>query len=372
MKAVIVDIEGGQAIALNKKGDFLKIKYNSNYQIGQEVEVNTKKVFNFPALMKVLPAAAAFLVLASLSLASFAYTRPYSYVDVDINPSIEITSNIFDRIIKVEGLNVDGKNLLSDSSFNNMNINDGIEDILKAAVSHGYLVSSSTSAVMLTVSGKNDQKVDKIENEIQKTVNIELKNVGSEAEVLVENVTLQRHEEAIKQGISPGKLLLIDRLIKVNPDVKVEDYRNAPVKEIMREINSNKERHKEGLKNKKIDEKDNEAKVKDDESKAKDNINTNEKTDKTDNAEKQKQRKILPGTYVKDNENKSENSGQVKDNTKGSNSSKRNRYEKNTVDKEIDEEIDKEVNDSKNKDKKQDNGKIKNTDIKDRKDREKN
>lgn len=360
MKAVIVDIEGKNAVALNKNGDFIKIKNDDRYHVGFEVEIPSNTLFNFSALVKVLPAAAAFLIFISLGLGAYGYTRPYSYVDVDINPSIEITSNIFDRIIKVEGLNDDGKKLLSENTYNNKDINDGIEDILKLAVSRGYLVSSSTSAVMLTVSGKDNEKVGKIENEIQKTVDKELKNAGAQAEIMVENVSLKSHEEAIKQGISPGKLLLIERLIKVNPDAKVEDYKNATVKEIVKKINSDKEKLKEDRKDKKIEDNDNE-------SNEKDNNNTDEKSDKVDKADKQKQRKSVPDAKVKTNKDKHENKDWVKDNNKSEDAVKQDKYEKNKDD----EEVDKEGNDSDSNDKKQRNGKIKDRDSGDSKDRKK-
>lgn len=240
MKAVVVEIDGKYAVALDKKGNFIKINNDGKLRIGYEVDVPSAKIFNLSTYLKPASIAASFLLLIGISYGAYSYSNPYSYVDIDINPSIEFTTNVYDRIIKAEGLNEDGKKLLEKNNFKNQSLKDGVEGVIKNAANEGYIKEDVKNAVMVTVSSKDDKKAEKIEEEAKTAVNKEIKNEKAETDVLVEKVNIQRHDEALKQGISPGRLLLIERLRETNPEVKVEDAKKLPVREILKQINKNK------------------------------------------------------------------------------------------------------------------------------------
>lgn len=234
MKAILVDIKGRHAVALTENGEFIKIRSKKGYNVGCEINAPSNTYFITHAIIKAAAVAASFLLVFGAGYGAYSYTLPYSYINIDINPSIEITSNVYDRIINVRALNQDGMNILSDKNFKNSKVSEGIQSMLINAVEKGYLGANSDNAVMFTVSGKNKNKVEQIEKEVKDTAAKQLDAANVDTEIIVEKVALEKHDEAKDLGISPGKLLLIRKLQEVNPDADVNDYKDVPVKDIMK------------------------------------------------------------------------------------------------------------------------------------------
>lgn len=331
MKAVVVDIKGNKAVGLTPNGTFVKIKNTGKLGIGCEVDVPTG-IIKFNGFAKTVSIAAALIFVIGLGL--FAYNTPYSYIDIDINPSIEVTVNIFNRIIDIKALNNDGNKIIDNISVKNREVKTGIENIIKSALAEGYLKDNNTSAVMFTVSSKSENKVSNIEKTVQSTTSKELKAVKANPEVVVEKVTVENHDKAIKQGISPGKLLLIQKVRQLKPELKIEDLKEKPVKEILKLIQDNKKDNKKGKNTDKASPTP--AKIKDrtqnsanptarptnklDKAKDKDkdtykgNDNDNDKDkdkDKNKDRDKNKDKNI---NYGKNNNNNNKNIGSAKNN----------------------------------------------------------
>lgn len=86
-----------------------------------------------PAARRKLLAAMICLVLALAGIGggSWVYFTPVSAVSIDINPSIEIIINRFDKALSVEGYNEDGKAFASELNVRHMNYMDAINMILE-------------------------------------------------------------------------------------------------------------------------------------------------------------------------------------------------------------------------------------------------
>lgn len=255
MKVVIVDIGVKNVVALNKKGQFIKLRNNGQLVVGSEVDVPVRAGFSIHSFVRVASAAAAFFLVIGLGYGVYSYNSPFSYIDMDINPSVEITANRYNRIIDIEALNGDGEKLINKESFKNKSLKEGIQGLLQNAIEEGYIKENLENAVMLTVSSKNEKKAAEVEKSIQYTAEEELKAVDKVTRLLVEKVSIQRHEDARNMDVSPGKILLIEKLQKEDSAVKLEDYKDAPVREILKRI---KEYKKEEIEiNKDVSEKDN-------------------------------------------------------------------------------------------------------------------
>ncbi|GAE90134.1 anti-sigma factor domain-containing protein [Acetivibrio straminisolvens] len=205
MKAVIVDIEGEYAVALDKEGRFIKIRKTSEHIVGYEIDLPTKVIeFNKKTLLKIVSVAAVLLLVSSISFGVYSYNLPYSYVNVDINPSLEIVLNIYNRIIDVKALNSEGEKLIEDS-YRNSQLNEGMKKIIDNAVAQGFLKNDDENTIMLTVAGKDSKKVIKIKEEVESAANKVLNDDNVVSEVIVENVALERREKAKELGYPPEK-----------------------------------------------------------------------------------------------------------------------------------------------------------------------
>lgn len=240
MKAVVVDVKSNYAIALNTKGQFIKIKSKKSFDIGCEVDISPNTGL-FTGLYsgtgaRIASLAAALLIIFGIGSYSFCYSLPYSYIDIDINPSIEITANMFDKIIKAEPLNKDGAALVTAGNIKNMKIREGINEILKNAVADGYIASDTENTILFTISSKNEKKAAEIQKQLYKDKVAELGMADKNIDVHIDKTTINIHDNARKLGLSPGKLNIIDKLIKVKPELEAEDLIDKSVKDIMKEI----------------------------------------------------------------------------------------------------------------------------------------
>jgi len=237
VRGLVVDLNDKYAVVLSKKGEFIRVKNNGKLTIGQEIDMASKAInCNFKSLSKVVSIAAGFLLVLGIGIGLYVYNIPYNYINIDINPSVEFTVNIFNMVLDAEGLNNDGKELLKKYNYKHLKIDKVIEESIKAAVQEGFLGESNENAVLITVSGKNYDKLSNIQKELLNTANVTLQQDKVQSEVVTEKVTLAERNSAKELGISPGKLVLIEKLKEKKPDIEVNEYKKKPVKDILSSI----------------------------------------------------------------------------------------------------------------------------------------
>lgn len=256
MKAVVVDVNGKKAVVLSKDGRFVKVNYTKEMLVGGEITLPDQRLLSFYGpLMKALAAAAVFVFTIGTGYVVYSYNMPYSYINVDINPSLEIIANRFDRIIQVEAMNEEGAAMLENQQFKNQKVETVVEEIIKKASDKGYIKDGASNSVLLTVSSKEEKKTTDVEKLVQGAAEAKIESSGVKADVLVEKVTLKEHDEARKLDMSPGKLALIGKLQDVQPQATIEEYKDAPVKDILKAIYTQKKEDEKPEKEEKKDTK---------------------------------------------------------------------------------------------------------------------
>lgn len=99
--------------------------------------------------------AAAFVVMIGGGYS--AYALPASYVSIDVNPSIELTLNRFDRVIGATAYNADGELVLGGQNLKNMLYTDAIDTLVESDAFQPYL--SDGNDLSFTVVSKNEEKL---------------------------------------------------------------------------------------------------------------------------------------------------------------------------------------------------------------------
>ena len=172
------------------------------------------------------------LILAG-STGVYAYQKPVSFISIDINPSIELGVNVFDVVVSAEAYNDDGEKVLENLDVEGGSIEDAIQEIVDSAIADGYVEEDDTSVISITTETNDGELAEELKEAAEEGVENALEENETEAEIEKDNVALERRDEARELGITPGKLNLIQKLQVVNPDVKIEDFKEASVKEIM-------------------------------------------------------------------------------------------------------------------------------------------
>ncbi len=256
MKGIIVDRKGKHAVVLTGDGSFMKIGNQAHYRPGYEIEFEKPYRSGSRILAKISSIAAAFLFTLGLSYGVYSYTTPYSYVDFDINPSVELTANIYDIIIKTETFNEDGEKLLQNSNLNNRKLDEGIARLVGSAIEQGYLKTETGNTVLLTVSSKDTLKKEALEKNVENAALKALNESKVESAVISRQVSSQQHDTAKDMGISTGKLELMEKAVKAKPDLDMEALKDKPVKDIMRIIGDSRKDKKQDKNTRKLEDKE--------------------------------------------------------------------------------------------------------------------
>ena len=152
MRGVIMETKNGRAVLLTKGGEFVNVK-DKNYSVGEKVNItlNTGR----------LCAMAASLVIVCAGIGS--YFVPAGYVSVDINPSLMMTVNIYNRVIDVKSLNDDARVLLNKVNIKGKSAEDSVEMLIKTSEKIGYINDNNRSVILDVVSGITKPNIENVQ-----------------------------------------------------------------------------------------------------------------------------------------------------------------------------------------------------------------
>jgi hypothetical protein len=175
---------------------------------------------------KIKPLAAAiacvFVLFIGISGYYF-YVTPVAAISIDINPSLELEVNRFDRVIHVQGYNTDGVQLASELELENMNYSDAINRIMENDMVVSCL--QIDPSVEVTLTSGSEKRMQNMQECISAQTNLSSEDIYCSGNL--EEVT-----EAHEAEMSFGKYRAFLELQELNPDITVEDVRNLTMREI--------------------------------------------------------------------------------------------------------------------------------------------
>lgn len=267
MKGVIVEIKKDQAIVLSEDGSLTQVR-NRGHQIGEVIPMKTQTKSRSSVSRKFAAMAASIAALLLVGGGSaWAYATPYSYVSLDVNPSITYTVNMFDRVIDYT-YNSEAEGVLSKGAIQlkNMSLDDAVKATIEEMTREGYLANLKNNVISITAASSNDEKSAKLiaalKEEIADVVEAQgITDADIEAEAIgLERVELARQlsEEYSTNGamvmVSPGKLNLVEKLNDATSTGALYGgtttaiktlLLDTSVKEIMEAVKEQREDHKD-------------------------------------------------------------------------------------------------------------------------------
>lgn len=142
MKYIVMECHPGYAVVLDEQGQFRKVA-NMRYEVGQAVTDVTEVILPAPPKKKpvrflsTLAAAAACLVL--LFTFMFSGNTTYASVYMTINPQVRIDVNRHDTVVGLEGVNEDGKALISGYLYQHKHLDLVVDELVDRAIEMGFL-----------------------------------------------------------------------------------------------------------------------------------------------------------------------------------------------------------------------------------------
>ena len=167
-------------------------------------------------------AAAACLVLALLGMGgAYVALTPTAYVDIDVNPSIELGVNRFDGVVSATALNDDGERVLSEANVLWRSYGDVVEVIGEELEEAGYLTGDSV--VSVTVSCDDERQYAAISSASHECL------AESAGEVRCDHASEEERHDA---GMGVGKWRVWQELVDSGADLSAEDASEMTMREL--------------------------------------------------------------------------------------------------------------------------------------------
>ena len=228
MKAVVMHIAGNHAVLLRQDGGFAREK-NRGYRVGQRIGVRSARR---PVLKPLLALASAVLVLFSAT-ALAANFLPFSYVSVDVNPSLVMTLNWFDRVLSVEAANKDGEEIaeqLLGGGVVGQPVGDAVQRVYAALEAEDYFQADTANDVVVAVASYGIKDTEPILEQIKQMQTVQ--NSGTELNVQTVLADRAMVAEAEALQTTAGKLAMVKPIAGDSME-KTQEWLGRPVREII-------------------------------------------------------------------------------------------------------------------------------------------
>ena len=222
MKAVIVDIRGKEAAALDETGSVVRIP-NANYTVGQTIELHEVKRVRTRVGRRVGTVAASAALILAIGTGT-AYAVPYGTVSLDATPSIEYTLNCFNYVLDVRAENEEAETVLAEVGPKNLRhrpIDKAIETTVEQIRQDGYLEEDSAS-LRIRAEGRPQQHADRLQSRLEADVreNFPVSMQNQEA------AYAKMPEQSAGPGQAPGAEIPGDQTPKgANPEDRIPQER---------------------------------------------------------------------------------------------------------------------------------------------------
>ncbi|MHB8171574.1 MAG: anti-sigma-I factor RsgI family protein [Thermincolia bacterium] len=245
---IVMEVLPGEVTVLSSTGEFRKVKIRGKMpELGTVMSLpptRTKKDIAGSWVGWVAAAAAALLIFVSpwALPGKDDSLQVVSYVTVDINPSIQLALDDEEKVLATRPWNEDGEKLLARVDLKGLSAEKAVESITLEAVKSGYIGKEKENTVIFTVSPGAKEVNPVLETNLRQTAQKVLDNEKLAGKVQTLKATEQVLEVAEKQGISPGKLVILAEMenVKAN-DVTVEDIKNMSISEAIKTAGMNPE-----------------------------------------------------------------------------------------------------------------------------------
>lgn len=200
MRGIVLEIKGDRCAVMKQDGSFAEVQ-NRHYAVGQEIRLGTPGRTRYPAV------AACLALVCSALLGAYLYFTPTSFVYLDINPSIRLDLNRFERVIGVVPLNDDAETLLSAATVSRKSAQACMNDIVSACQAQSYLNAENID-VEISVCTEDKTLESDLESASQAIG-------GGELAVTVFQMDAEENDSALKHRISARRLRAVNAYTEI-------------------------------------------------------------------------------------------------------------------------------------------------------------
>ena len=138
-----------------------------------------------------------------------------SIVDIDLNPSYDITVNRQGQVLAITPMNKEAERVLQGRSYNGWDIEEAIYTLFSDLPQHGFL-ESGEPAVLVSVSGRSADRAAELGERVSQTIGYSMMGSPVSPTVVTQaySQSSSLQQRATEYGVSPGKMFIVDALLE--------------------------------------------------------------------------------------------------------------------------------------------------------------
>ena len=207
-------------------------------QIQAQEEVSIMEQSTYPHkkrlfLPKVLlPVAAALLIFFGAWFGWMHWATDF-VVAFDVNPSLALSVNRQERVMKIEARNEEAMTVLANMDLKGVKLDVAVNALIGSMVRNGYL-SEIKNSILVTVEDRDSVKGRRLQERLSDEIAALLDDFSLHGSVLSQTMTRDREREqsAKEYGISEGKASLIRELIARDPRIQFSDVAHLSINDL--------------------------------------------------------------------------------------------------------------------------------------------
>lgn len=157
------------------------------------------------------------LLVVGVTYGGFKLTGPSYSLTMDVNPSIEIISNRFDRVVEVNPLNDDAREMLKDFEIKDKDLARTIEDLADLMVLTGYISGGEDNLVSIRVS--DGDASEEVLNKLNEAIAAYLQNKQIEATIVNEPI---RGSEETTEAVESKEVVEVTEAVEVKEEAPAQ------------------------------------------------------------------------------------------------------------------------------------------------------
>ncbi|NPV52804.1 MAG: anti-sigma factor domain-containing protein [Firmicutes bacterium] len=268
---IVLEARGRTVILLTRNGEFRRATVAGRVpDIGEEIAIPSRNatfalhsIFEWPAFRAAAVAALVLIVFILAGVPGYnlpvwlkfrgAWRTPPApgiavYVSVDINPSIELALDASTVVIQARSFNEDGEKLLGRARVVGKKATEAIEVLTDRAIDDNFIGGREPGGIILLAvtpqgapgaapgsrGSKADLNPEVLGEELRRAAGLVLARRGVQV-ASIETLTVDRasRDEAVRKGLSAGRLALVTRAREAGIRIGIEDVRRGRIGDVM-------------------------------------------------------------------------------------------------------------------------------------------
>ncbi len=175
-------------------------------------------------------AIAAMLILI-IGIGAFAGVKGMSrtVLTFDVNPSVSVMVNGFNRVCRVKNNNADAAVLLADEDLMGKPLSEAVETLTEEFIEAGY-VTDASNGILVTVQDASDSRAKKLQEMVLSSVETAAENSSLHLAVLYQKID---DDQSTIGTLSAGKSALVQTLAKSSKDLDEDELKNLSIQDLL-------------------------------------------------------------------------------------------------------------------------------------------